>query len=74
VDEAVVRADPDAVDVDVRGRDGVDDAAPGGLGRCSPLYLPTLAGTSQVLRVRSGLICVQLSPPFLVFQSVLAAK
>src|SRR5512140_3818457 len=45
-----------------------------GLAEGSSLYLPTLAGTSQDLRVRSGLICVQDCPPSRVFQSVLAAK
>src|SRR3954462_8054729 len=39
-----------------------------------PLYLPTFDGTSHVLRVRSGLICVQLRPPFVVFHIMFAAK
>src|SRR5450759_1363639 len=37
-------------------------------------YFPTDAGTSQVLRVRSGLICVHVLPPSIVFQIVLHAK
>ena len=36
--------------------------------------MPTVAGTSNVLRVRSGLICFQLLPPSRVTQSVFAAK
>src|SRR5580704_8622502 len=32
-------------------------------------YLPALAGTSQVWRVRSPLIAVQLWPPLLVFHT-----
>ena len=36
--------------------------------------MPTAAGTSKVLRVRSGLICFQLCPPSRVAHSVLAAK
>ena len=45
-----------------------------GLADGSSLYLPTLAGTSQVLRVRSGLIWVHDWPPSRVFQRVFAAK
>ena len=37
-------------------------------------YLPTLFGTSCVLRVRSGLICFQLIPPSIVFHNTLVAK
>jgi hypothetical protein len=39
-----------------------------------PRYLPTFAGTSQLRRVRSGLIASQWPPPSLVFQSLFAAK
>ena len=48
--------------------------------RCSgragsvPRYLPTFAGASHILRVRSGLICCQLRPPSRVFQTVFEAK
>src|SRR5271170_7393173 len=37
-------------------------------------YLPALAGTSQVCRVRSPLIGVQLCPPLEVFQTPAVAK
>src|SRR5258708_38613295 len=37
-------------------------------------YLPTFAGTSQVLRVRSGLICCQLRPTSRVFHKLFDAK
>src|SRR3954453_19736008 len=37
-------------------------------------YLPALAGTSQVWRVRSPLIGVQLWPPSIVFQTPAVAK
>src|ERR1700689_2677918 len=37
-------------------------------------YLPAFAGTSQVWRVRSPLIAVQLWPPLLVFPTPAVAK
>src|SRR6185312_1753093 len=37
-------------------------------------YLPTLAGTVQVLRVRSGLICFQFCPPSSLCHTVLEVK
>jgi len=37
-------------------------------------YLPALAGTSHVWRVRSPLIAVQLWPPLVVFQTPAVAK
>ena len=37
-------------------------------------YFPIVAGASQVVRVRSLLIRVQLRPPVAVFQSVFDAK
>src|SRR5208337_1948612 len=40
----------------------------------SELKTPTDAGTSQVFRVRSGLICLHLCPPSRVVHSVFAAK
>src|SRR6266516_7196004 len=45
-----------------------------GLAVSAPRYLPTVAGTSHVFRVRSGLIFCQLLPPLAVFHSVLDAK
>ena len=37
-------------------------------------YFPTLAGTSQLARVRSGLIDCQVRPPSVVFRTVFEAK
>ena len=45
-----------------------------GAPRACPRYTPTFAGASQVSRVRSGLISVQLWPPFVVFQRTFDAK
>jgi hypothetical protein len=39
-----------------------------------PRYLPTFAGTAHPLRVRSGLMRVQLLPPLVVLHSVFEAK
>ena len=66
-DHAVVGADPDPVDVPVRGTDRVDDLRADrrrASGDCTrDAYVPTLFGTAHVSRVRSGLICFQLMPP-----------
>ncbi len=45
-----------------------------GLACSVPRYLPTFGGASHVLRVRSGLMRVQVWPPSRVFHSVLEAK
>src|SRR5262245_18014823 len=37
-------------------------------------YTPTVGGTSHDSRERSGLISVQVCPPFIVFHRVFAAK
>src|SRR5688500_191391 len=37
-------------------------------------YLPTLGGTTESVRVRSGEISCQLCPPFVVCQTVFVAK
>ena len=42
---------------------------PSGDGVTLAAYLPALAGTSHVCRVRSPLIGVQLCPPFTVFHT-----
>src|SRR5438477_12560259 len=45
-----------------------------GLAVSASRYLPAVAGTSHVVRVRSGLIFVQLLPPVAVRHSVFDAK
>src|SRR5512138_2206240 len=40
----------------------------------SPAYLPTLGGTIESVRVRSGEISCQLWPPVVVCQTVFVAK
>ena len=42
---------------------------PSGDGVTVDAYLPAFAGTSQVWRVRSPLMAVQLCPPLVVFQT-----
>ena len=42
---------------------------PSGAGVTVPAYLPAFAGTSQVWRVRSPLMAVQLWPPLVVFHT-----
>ena len=42
---------------------------PSGAGVTEDAYLPAFAGTSQVWRVRSPLMAVQLWPPLTVFQT-----
>src|SRR5271157_1150359 len=42
---------------------------PVGAGVTVPAYLPAFAGTSQVWRVRSPLMAVQLWPPLAVFHT-----
>ena len=75
LDHAVVGADPDAIDVDVRRRDRVDEperalGAPVRSGVRA--YLPiALRQRPSVLRFSSGLICFQLMPPSIVFHSTL---
>ena len=75
VNQTVVGAGPDALDVDVRRRDGVDDAAvPRARRRRDREYTPMFGGTIESVRVRSGLICVQLLPPLIVFQTTFSRR
>src|SRR5437667_12599879 len=47
--------------------------APSGLGVTPLAYLPAVAGTGHVCRVRSGLIRVQCVPPPIVLKTALCA-
>ena len=66
--QAIAGAGPQHVDVERRRRER-GDRAHAATGVTVEAYLPALVGTSQVWRVRSPLMAVQLWPPLVVFQT-----
>ena len=60
MNQAIVGARPDPIQIERRRRDRVNHAALRRLRGRLRLYFPTVAGTSKVLRVRSGLILLPI--------------